>query len=243
MESNKINANTNYLALVGLPRTGTSIFLRALNRNNDFFILYESIISPFLTFKNKNVINAYFYELIKQFIHQSKDSNKKQSFSQEYKFFGDKIIYSSSRIINFLLKRALAKRIDKTIFIIRDPRATYFSYKKWIDKRNEIYTNSDHVSHTTINQQMKKWNEYINFISKYKNNESKVLIVKYEDLATNELQEMNRINKFLEYSPSIEEQKIMHDSSLSSWEKELSQEEIKIINELTTSGRAMFNYH
>ena len=196
------------LFITGLWRSGTTLLSRIIDSFENYSVTYDTLhfmrfiyyeldkISnntefKFLIYKNQNRINSR-YNLDISFdsvIHKYKfNSNKAKIYDALMRCiykdtinWGEKSNLESSSIENFL--KLFPK--GKVIFLIRDPRAVLYSWKKYTNSPKPSYLNS--VINSYINLERAK---------KYMNNEN-ILILKYENLISKPTKEIQNICNFL----------------------------------------------
>nr|WKN34698.1 sulfotransferase [Tunicatimonas sp. TK19036] len=258
-ESMARNEKVKHLLIIGLPRSGTSIFQRIMNSFSGVFVAFESIYMPFLGDNSVESLQAYFFEMIKQYHHLAvinrdilpKERIKPFTFDETYHYFGDKAIYNTSDDFRSRLKKAADSNIvDKIIFIVRDPRDRMNSYFNWVDYRDEHYTNtvkpSDRDVTETIRKESEKWNKFAEDVLHYDRNYDKCITVTYEDLVKPQAKGIDRVISHLQL-PSDEINLDYYHSSVSrtsidKWKEELDADISRQITEYCKDYMARFNY-
>ncbi|WP_432472051.1 sulfotransferase family protein [Amphritea sp. HPY] len=243
-ESYERHENVKRLVIVGLPRSGTSAFIRLVNNINGVLVLYESSFSPVFVRCRRVMVN-YYYEVAKQIKFLSNDNSIPLTSLYNYSFFGDKIIFDSSRYVNQQLTKGIkAADLDRVIFLVRDPRSVYTSYLKWVKDRNTAYVNTSPVKSKDVERFCAKWNKYIEYFDKYYSNDN-VLVVKYEDVVTDEMVVRGEILKFLGLSQSdfISSDALMKTDSLTKWQELLSIDEKDMIIACCGKNMRKLGYH
>jgi hypothetical protein len=219
LESISLNNKTEFLAIVGMPRSGTSIFQRVLNSLSGIYISYESIFYPMVfPYKRKEII-AYYYEILKQHNHlksisaNSLNIHPLPAYEEKYRYLGDKVIFSHKRNFKQNLIRSLkSSQVNKVIFIIRDPRERFSSLQVWKNRRDSDFKNTEMENRSSKEEHIRfesdKWNDYAAFISSLNQKfRDKTLIVRYEDFIDTSSDCLQKILLFLNMDPDAEELK------------------------------------
>ena len=258
------NRYTRKFVIVGLSRSGTSLLQQLLNAYPTVMITYESIYQPFIGKNKWEAVHAYYYEVIKQYKHLinsliineewSGKNIKEFSYDIEYDYFGDKLIYNSSRSLRRSLSRAVKnRRADKFIFIVRDPRDRMLSFLKWNKRRNIVYRNTsekydddgnnDSISLRETIQQSILWKRFAIDIKKYCNQTDKCKWIRYEDLVGLPKESIVKIFQFLgldeeHYPFSI--LSTVSDKSVDKWKINLDD---SVSKEIYTITKEYLNYY
>jgi hypothetical protein len=196
------------ILLVGLPRSGTSLAQIIFNHFQQVYLAYEATNEPFIYEKNTYKLSAFFYESLRQAEHIQKISPemqksklvKKPPHMHQYKYLGNKTIFSTSKKYQDKLTKLINNNEKiKVIFISRDPRDRLLSILKWKDKRNQLFKNT--IEHTTEIQDIarienQRSNDFLKFTQRFQNNPN-VLTIPYETFVSDK-SSLTQISKFLD---------------------------------------------
>ncbi len=250
------NDSVYHLLIIGLPRSGTSYFQRLLNYLDGVIVTYESIYQPLIRLRNRQEIDSFYYEVVKQYHHVAYDSikegSKAQTFEKSYLIYGDKLIYNESSFNKKRFFLNLKKRIiDKTVFIIRDPRARFASIQRWKDKRDRIFINTkkktDQIMSEEVRKECEKWNKHIILAEKtMKEYQDKTFLFRYEDLIEGEDGFINNLSIFLGLPSSkgiLEYQKQKTDqSTIGKWKEQMDNVTVAQIKHECGEFMLKYNY-
>lgn len=211
-----INRHTavKYLCIVGLPRSGTSLFQRFMNTFDEVLVSYESTFRPLFRISRKRDVVLYFYDILKQskqFYELQNSSSrtkvKPQLFEHTYDYLGDKTIFGESALFQKQLRNAIRSENFWAIFILRHPFDRFLSVVNWRKKRNLVLKNSD-IEPTDdliglLRHELKRWNCFSSFVTELtKRKPAQTLLIKYEDLVDSPEEVARRIATFLNVSMS-----------------------------------------
>jgi len=215
-ESVAKNKSTRHLLLMGMSRTGTSILRTLLNAHPDVIVTYESIYRPFCGRNRPSDVEAYYYEVTKQYRHLCGDQQhaepnrtlKPATYDKAYEYFGDKAIYDPSPQLRRDLKRSIrSKRVDRVIFIVRDPRARFLSLMEWRRRMAQRLpaTVPDGAAGRAARDpeslarfEAQKWIYYTDDVVRFTEHGSPCTCLRYEDLVASPTETMARLWDFLE---------------------------------------------
>ncbi len=221
-------SNIQFVVLLGLPRSGTSILLKKLNIHDDVIMFYEPMNSFLLSKSNSPLRFIPYYEFIKNLHHLDYNSNN------NFAIFGEKSIFGSSKKLLIVIWFSIIFRSRvKFVLLSRDPRSRYLSYKNWIAKRNIKLTYVKSQLPKNIEHETNRWIMFSRFCNRFKDKHN-VLSLEYEDMIIDPESFFNILGMFLDVDLSKIPVDDLFSSSLNKWRSDLTTSEINYIDSKTS---------
>ena len=189
--------------LVGLPRSGNTLFASIMNQNSNIAVTANSIVLEIIS----NLSSLKETILFKNYPdYKSLNNVLDIVFDQYYKDWPQQFIIDRSPVMtpgNFMLMQKHFKRSFKCIIILRDVLDVLASYVKWFEKEPTSFVNK--YDKKTIEEKlwmlMNKDGAIARQLESIKNSYNYPEIchyLKYDDLINNTEVEINKIYDFLQ---------------------------------------------
>lgn len=146
----------------------------------------------------------------------------------------------------------------KVIYMVRDPRDNYAAIKERLNEDlNGLYLNIGFLGlkgKSQVENIALRWNAYLDSAIEYNRKNNNVYFLKYEDFLKDKVGKVEELSKFCNIK--FDSSKFVHDVDVQinkSWSKEikgenrylkeLTEEEINVITEVTRMNMNYFNYY